>query len=237
MNLARSLVQALCLAGALISPTAFADSACNKQPVPAASVQAVGRDMIVSGVPTAVLAVDFNGTPEDVTNQFRDFWTREDVPFKGQRGPSGLLLSALDGNCHYVLTIPPQSDSGHTKGLLSVMRLGAGSVQHQVPDSAISLPQGSRKLSDIESRDPGQAGRTWLLEMPGSAGMNAQQYRNQLIAQGWSSLTEAPGYQVSNAQQRTGSAVVMQRGNDRLDAVFSDRNEHTEAVVNATRSR
>lgn len=104
MNLARSLVQTLCLAGALISPTAFADSACNKQPVPAASVQAVGRDMIVSGVPTSVLAVDFNGTPEDVTNQFRDFWTREDVPFKGQRGPSGLLLSALDGNCHYVLT-------------------------------------------------------------------------------------------------------------------------------------
>jgi hypothetical protein len=237
MKSALSLVRGSWLACALISGPALADTACNKQPVPPQSVEAIGRDMIVNGVPTSVVGVQFAGTPDDVSKAFREFWTDQDVPAKGQSGPSGLLLSALDDHCLYVLTLPPQANSEGTRGLLSVIRLGSDPVRHQVPDSAVPLPDGSKTVSDVESRDSGQTGRTWLLEMSGNARENAQQYRDQLAEQGWLSVARAPSYQSGASQQNQGAAVVMQRGSDSVDASFSDRNGKTVAVVNATRNR
>ena len=78
------LVRGACLAGALITGTAVAGTACNKTPVQPQSAEAIGRDMIVNGVPTSVVGMQFAGTPKDVSKAFRDFWTREDVPAKGR---------------------------------------------------------------------------------------------------------------------------------------------------------
>jgi hypothetical protein len=221
----------------LTSGSAFAGAACNKQPVRPQSVQAIGRDMIVNGVPTSVVGVQFNGPPNDVSKEFNEFWNGEGVTAKNQSGPSGLLLSALDDQCLYVLSMPQQPENARTRGLLSVIRLGSDPVRHQVPDSAVPLPEGGKTISDVESRDPGQAGRTWMIEMSGNARWNAQRYRDRLTLQGWANVGRPPDYQSGTAQSAQGTAFVMQRGTDSVDASFSDRNGKTVAVVNATRSR
>lgn len=237
MRVSRSFTHGGWIASALISGATFADTACNRQPVQPQSVQAVGQDMIVNGVPTSIVGVEFAGTPNDVSKEFREFWTGEAVPAKWQNGPSGMLISALDGTCLYVLTIAPQRNAARTRGTLSVIRLGTESARHQLPDSVVSLPRGGSTVSDVESRDQGQTGRTWLIEMRGDARENALQYRNELAGQGWSSVGRAPDHQSGPSHRPQGTAFAMQRGNDNLDASFSDQGEKTMAVINVTRIR
>jgi hypothetical protein len=226
-----------CLICVLITGSAMAGTACNKTPVPPQSVQAFGRDMIVNGVPTSVVGMEFAGTASDVSTAFRDFWTNEDVPAKGRTDSSGLMLSALDDHCLYVLNIPPQPERARTRGLMSVIRLGDSEVGHRIPDSAVPLPEGSKVLSDVESHDPGQTGRTWLLGISGDARWNAQRYRNSLVAQGWMSVGRQPDYQSAGKPTAQGTAFAMQHGRDSVDVSFSDNDGRTVAVINATRNR
>ncbi len=237
MKFARSIAHGGLFTCALLSGAAMADTACNKQPVKAEHVQVIGQDMIVNGVPASMLALEFTGTAADVSNQFQDFWKQEGVPAKVQQGSSGRFLSALDDACSYVLTIPTQPEDGPVKGMLSVISLAGDTVHHQVPDSAVPLPDGGKVISDIESHDPGQAGRMWLIALGGRAADNAHQYRDKLTGQGWVSTAQAPTYQRNGSQQVQSGSVVMQRGPDRVDAIFSDRDGQTDAVVNATRNR
>jgi hypothetical protein len=231
------LARGACIAGALIVGTSAAHAACNKTPVQPQSTVAIGRDMIVNGVPTSVIGMQFAGTVDDVSNAFRDFWSREDAPAKSRSGSSGLLLSALDGPCLYVLSIPPQPRQDHTRGLMSVIRLGGSDAGYRIPDAAVPLPEGSKVVSDVESRDPGQTGRTWLLEIPGDARWNAQRYRNSLTTLGWVSVGRQPDYRSTDAAAAQGTAFAMQHGGDSVDVSFSDRSGKTVAVVNAIRNR
>lgn len=225
------------LMSVLAAGSAVADTACNKTPVAPQSVQAFGRDMIVNGVPTSVVGMEFAGTANDVSKAFQDFWTNEDVPAKGRSDSSGLMLSALDDHCLYVLNIPPQPERARTRGLMSVIRLGDGEVGHRIPDSVVPLPEGSKILSDVESHDSGQTGRTWLLDMSGDARWNAQRYRNSLVTQGWTSVGRQPDYQSAGRSSALGTAFAMQHGRVSVDVSFSDSDGRTVAVVNATRNR
>jgi len=226
-----------CLVSALITASAMAGAACNKTPVPPQSVLAFGRDMIVNGVPTSVVGMEFAGTARDVSKAFREFWINEDVPAKGQSNSSGLMLSALDAHCLYVLNIPAQPERSRTRGLMSVIRLGDSEVAHRIPDSAVPLPEGGKILSDVESRDPGQTGRTWLLDMSGDARWNAQRYRNSLVARGWTSVGRQPDYQAVGKPSAQGTTFAMQHGGENMDVSFSDNDGRTVAVINATRNR
>ncbi|ACD21164.1 hypothetical protein [Paraburkholderia phytofirmans] len=228
-----------CLAGALLATTinAVAGNACNKTPVQPESVMVVGQDMIVNGVPTSVVGMQFPGSAKSVSNAFRDFWTREDVPAKGRSDSSGMLLSALDDQCLYILSIPPQPESDHTRGLMSIVRLGGDKADHKITDSAVPLPQDSTILSDVESNDSGQTGRTWVLDMPGDAQWNAQRYRNILATRGWVDVGRQPDYQATGNRAAQGTAFAMQHGKDSLDVSFSDNSGRTAAVVNAIRNR
>ncbi|CAG4885964.1 hypothetical protein [Paraburkholderia saeva] len=221
---------------ALLAHAGSAHAACDKQPVKAERVQAVGLDMLVNGVPTSIRELDFAGTADDVSSAFREFWTQEDVPAKAVRAPEGLVLSALDETCFYVLTIPAAESNAPAKGILSVMQIGEQNASHAIARSTIPLPEGTT-ISDVESRDPGQAGRTWLIQMSGNASDNARRYANQLEQQGWSVIAQAPAYQLDGSNRVLGNALAMQRGNDRLDVIFTARNGQTEAVINATRNR
>jgi hypothetical protein len=238
MNSLCHFARGACVAGALISGVSgvFADSACNKTPVPPHSSQAFGPDMIVNGVPTSLVGMQFAGTPADVSNAFREFWIREDVPAKGRTASSGLLLSALDGACLYVLSIPRDQNTPYTRGLMSVIRLGSNPADYRIPDSSIPLPEDGKVLSDIESRDSAQTGRTWMLDMPGEPRWNAQRYRNSLAMRGWVSIGRQPDYQ-STGSVIQGAAFAMRHGSDSLDVSFSARDGGTIAVIHATRNR
>ncbi|WP_345815552.1 hypothetical protein AAGS40_24245 [Paraburkholderia sp. PREW-6R] len=231
------LSRGACLVGALLAGgNALASNACNKIPVQPRSTQSIGRDMIVNGVPTSLVGMDFAGTLEEVSNAFRDFWVREDVPAKGRSTSSGWLLSALDDHCLYVLALAPQVTGDHARGLMSVIRLGGDEPDHTIPDAVIPLPEDSRVVSDVESRDPDKAGRTWILDMSGEAQWNAQRYRNSLAAQGWISVGQQPDVQSARNHATHATAFAMQRGRDSVDASFSDSAGRTSAVINAIRT-
>ncbi|WGS54597.1 hypothetical protein LFL96_26675 [Paraburkholderia sp. D15] len=234
MKFAYSITRPACLAVTLISFNAIAGAACNKTPVAPQAIQAFGRDMIVNGVPTSLVGVQLAGTVDDVSKAFNAFWTREDVPAKRQPSASGVLLSALDGPCLYVLNLPPQVDGPRTRGILSVVRLGEPRPEHRIPDTVIPLPEQGKVLTDVESRDGGQTGRTWLLDVPGSARWNARRYRDLLMLRGWMDVGHQPDYASVGAH---GTAFAMQREGDSLDVSFSDRDGRCVAVVNATRNR
>jgi hypothetical protein len=224
----------------LIAPVAVAraQTPCSQQPVRAAHVEVLGLDMLINGVPTSVYGMSFDGAPDEVVSEFRAFWKRAGVPANGQRSRSGLLLSALDRDCHYVLMLAasaPGAQAQHSRGVLSIARLN-GAARHAIPNAAVALPDGARTVTDIESRDPGQAGRTWIIELSGDAPANARRYRSQLADDGWTTVAESPAYRLDGSQRIVGGALAMQRGSDRLDAVFSDRDGRTEGVIHATRS-
>lgn len=227
-----------CLAGALLvsCDTAFA-SACNKTPVQPSSVQAFGRDMVVNGVPTSLTGAEFPGTPEDVSRAFRDFWTREDVPAHGRTDSSGTMLSALDDRCLYVINIPAGQTGDRTRGLISVVQVGADPGKHLLPDAVVPLPEEGSVMSDVESRDPEQIGRTWVIGLSGDAQWNAQRYRNRLAAQGWSAIGRQPDVRSRDLRETRASAFSMQRGRDSVDVTFSERDGRTTAVINAIRNR
>src|ERR1700709_2136946 len=108
MTPARLFARCGLLAAALLCHQPAA-AACTQQPVKAARIEVVGRDMLIDGVPASVYRMEFAGSAADVSDEFRAFWTRERVPAQGRRELSGLLLSALDGPCHYVLQTAPQA--------------------------------------------------------------------------------------------------------------------------------
>jgi hypothetical protein len=223
---------------------------CDRFPVPPERVQVIGRDMLVNGMPATIYGLQFAGSANDVSEAFRAFWMREGVPAKARLESSSLLLTALDGPCLYVLTIAPVREGSRAKGLMSVMRLAGGDTAHRIPDDAVPLPQGAKRVSDVESRDPGQAGRTWIVRVAGDAAQQARRYSGLLAAQGWNAIATAPAYIVNDMangavdhavdgiQQVAGTAVAMQRGNDRIDAVFSggDGNNSNGATVAAAQA-
>lgn len=211
-----------------------AGPACDRQPVHASHVQMIGRDMLIEGVPASIYGMTFSGTSTEVSNEFRAFWAQAHVPSIERRDVSGLLLAALDGVCHYVLVMPSRGDSGPTKGLLSVMRLDGAGATHRVDASLVRLPDGARTVLDVESRDGRQAGRTWLFDMSGETKESAQRYARQLQQSGWRVVTQMPALRLDGSQHTTGHMLAMQRGSERIDAVFSNRNGPTEAVIHAT---
>jgi hypothetical protein len=227
----------LAIANAVNPAHAARSAACDKIPVQPRSTQSVGRDMVVNGVSTSLAGMEFAGTPKDISNAFREFWIREDVPAKARLNATGLMLSALDDQCLYILNIPSQVEGDSVRGFMSVIRLGEEQVAHKIADSVIPLPEASNVLSDVESRDPGQTGRTWILDMPGDAELNARRYRNTLTTRGWVSIGRVPDYWVFNNQSGRDTAFAMQHGADSVDVSFSDRGGRTAAVINTIRNR
>ncbi|ACC73457.1 hypothetical protein PPMP20_16195 [Paraburkholderia phymatum] len=211
-----------------------AGPACDRQPVHATHVQVIGRDMLIEGVPASVYRMTFSGTSADVSSEFGAFWTQAHVPATERRDASGVLLAALDGACHYVLVMPSREDGETTQGLLSVMRLDGAGATHRVDALLVPLPEGARTVSDIESRDGRQAGRTWLLDMSGETKDNAQRYARRLQQAGWRVVAQMPAPRLGGSQRATGHVLAMQRGSERIDAIFSNRSGQTEAVIHAT---
>ncbi|WP_153102293.1 hypothetical protein [Paraburkholderia hayleyella] len=226
-----------CVLLPLVTVTAQAAPTCGKQPVKAARTEVLGRDLLVNGIPTTVLGLTFAGSPDDVIAEFRAFWRKQEVPAMGKRGRGSMLLSALDDDCHYALTIPLKATGGRTRGVLSVTRLGGKVTRRQIPDGTVPLPSNAKVITDIESHDPGQAGRTWVMALPGSASGNAERYRARLAEQGWATVAQGPSYKLDGSQKIVGSIAVMQNGSDQVDAIFSDQGGQTQAVINATRTR
>ncbi|QUN29289.1 hypothetical protein KB879_04860 [Cupriavidus sp. KK10] len=228
-----------CLAALLPSALAWSAAAatatdCTRQPVAPARAHAVGTDMVVNGLPTRVLTMEFAGTAEAVSDAWRQYWTREGVPARGQRAGGQYVLSAIDGLCHYVLSLEPRpAPGGYVAGIFSVSKLAP--VASGAGLGELGLPPGAKVLSDVQSTDRGQRGRTLVVRLPGNAQGARQRAADRLAAQGWSSVVQMPAPMADGSGRIEGLTLAMQRQQERMDATFVDRAGQTDAVITVAR--
>lgn len=223
-----ALACAVCLASHAAAQT------CDRMPVRAANVQTIGGDMLVNGMPAAVWALKFDMSVERVERAFRAYWDRIGLPTVGMTGARGRTMSGLDGVCQYVLELPAGQRGDTARGVMSVMRLDPVGVRYAVPASVAALPVG-RVLSDVESRDSGRVGRTWVIALPGRADEHAARYRDALARAGWRTMSSmtVPG---SDDRRAPSVGLAMQKGNYKLDAVFAGKTGQATAVINVMES-
>lgn len=222
------------LVGTVWAGTHASAQTCDRMPVPAARAQSIGGDMLLNGMPAAVWALTFDMTVEQVERAFRAYWERAELPAIGMSGPRGRTMSGLDGVCQYVLELPAGQHGGTTRGVLSVMQLDSAGARNAIPVSVAALPAG-RVLSDLESRDPGRAGRTWVIALPGRADEHAARYRDALVRAGWRTMSSTTVAQ-SNVRRAPDVGLAMQKGRYKLDAVFSGQAGQATAVINVMES-
>ncbi|TDA47470.1 hypothetical protein [Burkholderia pyrrocinia] len=223
-------------AAALCTPFAtWAASLCDRVPVRAASAQVVGEDMIANGLPMTVVAVQFDESPARVANAFHDYWKRDGIVALELTGPRGTTLSAYDGVCQYVVEIPVGQQRDRTHAVASAMRFDKSGVRHTLSADDAVLP-GGNVLSDVESRDPLQVGRTWVIELGGMPDDGAMQYGDELRRHGWKVVAAAAAPEFGGSDSN-GYALAVQKGKRQIDAVFSDRSGRTTAVINLVEVR
>ncbi len=226
----------LLLALALPAHAALAQSAadCRRQPLAPARAHVVGDDMVVNGMPTRILAVQFGEPAEAVSEAWRRYWTRESVPARAQSVSGQYVLSAIEGECHYVLSLEPaRTPDGRTAGLFSASRMATVAPRQSLAE--IGVPLAAKVMSDVESRDRGLRGRTLVLRLPGRAQAARERYASDMRARGWTSLAQMPAPATDGSGRTEGHTLAMQRGQDRLDAAFVDRAGQTDAVLNLAR--
>lgn len=232
----RRLLAAL-LFGAVL-PQVHARATCDKIPVVPARVRMIAGDMLVNGLRSTLSEQTFAASYQEVVQAFRAFWTMAQVPARERTVGTMTMLSALDRDCFYLLQLHRGMPGSQVSGMFSVTKLRTGDANHGTPVIRVPLPERGRTAFDVESRDPTLTGHTWVMTMPGGARANAVRYRATLIEQGWREIAETPAYALDGTRAVRGHALALQRGDERLDAVFSDaKRASSNAVVNVARSR
>lgn len=208
---------------------------CEREPVAAASTVWIGDDMQLDGRAMVVRALRFDRSARQVEREFQAYWDREGLPSMGTQGTRGRVLSGLDETCQYVLELQAGASGDTAQGLMSAMQLMPAAARRSIPESVAVLPAG-RILSDIESRDPGRVGRTWVIALGGRAEDGASRYRGELRREGWKTMVSMAPPPARGARS-SDAALAMQRGAYRLDAVFTEQMGQTTAVINVMESR
>jgi len=228
------------LAAVAIVPHAYAASAtdaCSRPPLKPDAAAWLGEDTQVNGMPVAVASVSYKDSANEVARRYRAYWDDAGVASRALRSRKGWMITALEGECSYVLQLPEQPGMrGMTSGLFSVMRLRQADLPDPVGARAMPLPPGGKVLSDVVSRDPMAMGRTVVLDLDGSARGTHQQYLARLRADGWRLLSDAAAPRLSGRPSPEGYATALQKEGYRLDASFMPNGAATRVVLNLART-
>jgi len=159
-------------------------------PPPEASVEWVGKDMSMNGLPLQTRAFVTRDAPDKVARFYRKKWKHGE---NGQQGyvetsamaPWQLITRVEDG---YLMTVQFQkTDFGGTWGYLAMSPLPDPKADKPVLARGIPSIPGSQVLSDVGSRDVGQSGHTVLLTNKHNLSSNVSFYRHHYGNAGWQS--------------------------------------------------
>jgi len=174
----------------LVPQLALAKDPPEFPPPPEASVQWVGKDMSMNGLPMQTRAFVTRKGPEKVARFYRRKWKHGE---NGQQGyvettamsPWRLITRVEDG---YLMTVQFQkTDFGGSWGYLAMSHLPDPKADKPVLGRGIPSIPGSQVVSDIGSRDVGQSGHTVLLINKHSLASNISFYRHHYGNGGWQS--------------------------------------------------
>ncbi len=202
-------------------------------PPPNATVEWVGKDMEVNGLPTAIRAFHTRESIEDVVRFYRREWQRP-----VERGKPGYMetidaypwyiISRVEDD--YLLTVQvqvKQNDKSGSWGYLSISPLV--DPKNDPPELGKNIPKmrGSHVLSEHTSKDPGKNARTLIITNEHSVPSNVTFYRNYYNGKGWTKETDrALGTDKVHS-------LVYKTKRDRVTMMFLKDKYYTRIVINS----
>lgn len=199
---------------------------CETIPVPSpGTLQSVGQEMDVNGVPMTIQLFASKQAPEQVLAFYRQKW-----PARGDK-PGNIeydvvpwkVIAAQRGQCFY--TVQVQAAGAGTTALLGVSRPATTTA---VAGAGFPLMSGSKVQSDLHSTDDGREGRILVASNQYSPTGNADFYREQLTRAGWELLRK----QAPDPARPQAQVLVFRRGASWAEVTINRGPAATNLVIN-----
>ena len=203
-------------------------------PPPQASVEWVGQNMEINGIPSAVRAFHSNKSIEDVVEFYRKEWRNpvgKDMPGYLENiaaAPWYIISRAEKG---YLLTVQVQVNERTGKGSWGYLSLG------RLPDmddfdfergKGIPKMRDSQVLNESTSKDPGKKAKTLLISNNHTIENNIAFYRSHYEGLGWTNETDTDLGGVGKMH-----SLVFKSKRNRITMIFIKDNNDTRIVINS----
>ena len=222
------MIKAYLMLFVLLCPaTALATDWPSIEAPPKATVQWVGQNMKLNGVPLRIQQFSSNVSMNEVISYYRAIWgSRADKKSVENALGKGQVIGKQQGDYYLSVQVTP---AGLTKctGYLTVSML-PGSQRIVMNSDQFPLMSGSNIHSELESNDPGQKAKTLTLLNTYSVASNADFYKERLTAQGWQLDPHYGGSQ----QDGKAYAMFFRRGNTEATVIISKATAGTFTVAN-----
>lgn len=168
----------------LLAPQAWAMGWPEIEPPPKSSLEWVGRDMKLNGVPLRIQHFESSLSPDEVLTFYRTHWgTQQDKKSVENKQGSYDVIGKREGD--YYLTVEVKAGKASaSEGLLNVSRL-PGIDKPDLSPGDLPMNSGSKVLWVMDSNDAGKVSKQVTLYNRDSVQSNALYYDHALQSRGW----------------------------------------------------
>lgn len=217
----------IALLGLLLLPATLALAVPDFPAPPHAKLEWVSQNMVMNGIPTAVRLFQSKWKTDKVAEFYRREWEYLDKRKPGYTeseamAPWHLITRVEEG---YLMNVQYQeADSGGTWGYLSLSRLPAKDTK---PDTGNMPPamRSSVMMSNVETDDAGQSGRSAVLRNDFSASSNVDFYRSYYKRLGW-------GVQLDRGIDNRIHTLSYRNGRREVNIVVIGNHQESQVVYN-----
>lgn len=150
---------------------------------PGASVQWVGDDIVLNGVPMQIKAFSSGAVPEQVLAFYRGLWGGGPRPPVENRVGEWSVIGRQVSDFYMTVQVKSGAETG-SEGFMGVSRLPQ---LRETPERDSDFPRlgGTQVISDMKSRDIGKKAHTLIMQNGYSVQSNVQFYESAMPARGW----------------------------------------------------
>lgn len=192
------------------------------EPPSGARLSWVSQNMMVNGIPMAILQVDSDRNPASMIAHYRTQWSQSGQVTEYPVGAWQAIATAR-ARCFYTFQTKPVG-TGST-GFLSV---STALKKPAANPPKFPMPANSQVITDIEHKDDFKNGRTVFLRNDLTLDSNAIFYRNNLADQGWTISAERK----VNTKKGQGVVFDLQRERNLAMLTVSRSDGHTYVLFN-----
>lgn len=203
-------------------------------PPPQASVEWVGQNMQINGIPSAVRAFHSDNSIEEVVEFYRKEWRNpvgDDMPGYLENiaaAPWYIISRAEDG---YLLTVQVRVNERTGKGSWGYLSQGRlPDMDDFDPEQGKGIPKmrDSLVLNESISKDPGKNAKTLLISNSHTLQNNVAFYRSHYEGLGWTNETDTD---LGGAGKM--HSLVFKTKRNRITMIFIKDENDTRIVINS----
>jgi hypothetical protein len=167
-----------------VTPGAFALGWPEIEAPPKSTLEWVGKDMKLNGVPLRIQRFESSLSPDEVLTFYRVHWgsQQEKKSVENKQG-SYSVIGKRDGDYYLTVEVKAGTTSA-SEGLLNVSRLPSVGKPDMSPGD-LPMNSGSKVLWVMDSNDAGKTSKQVTLFNRDSVQSNASYYDNALQSRGW----------------------------------------------------